>query len=266
MFKFQSYVQFHKTIGQVDAVVTFTEVAIRALRRDWEKAGSARAYLEGLSTELGAFVGHVDPEMLTARTNQLHIVSLVQHFEAFLRDIGDEHPSQSTWLKRKSDEPLLEYTWEHLTKGAAVPDAIRTEWDLMEYYREARSRFLHSVDKKDPKARDLKDRVARHSRLSKIGGPNSYADLRFEDFVLAARAAMAVAKSLSALGRPTDRQIAEMVFRQRKENVKSLAGLKALATGKEFLYRKMRRILESLYGLKGDECTNVITILIGRLN
>src|SRR5437868_2408239 len=110
MFKFQSFLRFHKTIGQVDAVVTFTELAIRELRRGWQNAGSPRTYLEDLSKELGVFVTHVDPDLLTTRSNQLHIVSLVQHFEAFLRDIGDEHPSKSTWPTRKSEEPLLEYT------------------------------------------------------------------------------------------------------------------------------------------------------------
>src|SRR5580704_617163 len=200
MFKYQSYLRFHKTVGQVDAVVTFSELAVRELRRGWQKAGSTRAYLEGLSKELGVFVTHVDPDMLTKRTNQLHIVSLVQHFEAFLRDIADEHPAKRTWPTRKSEEPLLEFTWKHITNGTPVPDAIKTEWALMEYYRDARNRFLHSVEKKSPKARDLKDRVARHPRLSKVGGPNSYSDLQFQDFVLATRASVAIGKSLSALG------------------------------------------------------------------
>jgi hypothetical protein len=252
MFKYQSYLRFHKTVGQVDAVVTFTELAVRELRRGWQDAGSTQAYLESLSKELGVFVTHVDLNLLTKRTNQLHIVSLVQHFEAFLHEIGDEHPAKRTWPKRRSEEPLLEYTWKHITKEAAVPRAIKTEWDLMEYYRDARNWFLHSVDKKDPKARDLKERVAQHPRLSKIkGGPNSYSDLRFEDFVLAARASETIGKSLSALGRPTDRQITDMVIREKT---------KITAQGQ--IDKKIRVLLATRYGMQGDECTGVVGMVL----
>lgn len=133
----------------------------------------------------------------------------------------------------------------------------------MEYYREARNWFLHSVDKKDPKARDLKDRVGRHPRLRKINGPNWYSDLRFEDFVLAARASMAIGKSLSALGKPTDRQIADMVIRLIQDNVISLEGLRK-KVGRRF-DNKIRQLLATLYGMQGDECTGVVACLVGSL-
>jgi hypothetical protein len=85
--------------------------------------------------------------------------------------------------------------------------------------------------------------------------------LGFEDFVLGARASMAIGKSLCALGRPTDRQIAEMVIQLRRAHVISFEGPRTTAAGHDRFDRKMRLVLASVYGMKSEECTGVITCL-----
>ena len=146
--------------------------------------------------------------------------------------------------------------WDQTTK---------LEIDLLNYYRLGRNRFLHASDNKPQKARDLKERARSHDSLIKLNAPNVYTELAFDDCVVCARCALLIAKKLCQLGRPSDKQIAEMLFQLEKDGELNLVNVRAVRHAESRCRKKIQNLLSSTYGMAGDETAGVIDYVMQRL-
>lgn len=265
-FKFRSVREFRDVVGKVNAVISFTELAVRNLRNQYTATGQSHQFLSKLSTELGVYVTHVPLDLLSHRTSQLHTVSMFQSFEAFLRELKTEHPASDGWEPRKEEESLLEYMMRNVTGRESGWDAsTKLELDLLEYYRLARNYFLHSSKQKPTKAKDLKERARNHESFQKLDAPNIFNELSFDDCVVCARSALLVAEKMSAWGRPSDSEIATMVFRMEENGAVNLANLRAARHDRQKCERKVQHFLSSMYGMSSNESTGVIGYIVERL-
>jgi len=261
-FKFRSYLRFHNTIGKVGAVVSFTELAIRNLRNEYASAPKGREFLERVSRELGVYVTHVNLDLLQTRTSQLHTVSILQQFEEFLADIQREHPARSTWTSKREDQTMLDYVFGHVTGEHTGGDSrTKLEIDLLDHYRIARNRFLHASDAKENKIRDLKERAREHPSFIKLDGPNTYNELIFDDCVICARCSLLLAGKMCQMGRPTDEQIAQMLFNLEERKEISLNTLRAPANTERRFEIKCRNILAATFGMDKRDCGDVVEYL-----
>lgn len=265
-FKFRSSLKFRDTVGKVDAVISFTELAIRLLQKQYLSEVDGQEFLRNLSTELGIYVTHVPLELLATRTSQLHTVSMVQHFESFLEDLKLEYPTRETWDSKPKEETLLHYVLRCATGRTGGWDSTtELELDLLDYYRLARNRFLHASDEKPTKAKDLKKRAKTHPSFAKLNAPNIYDELSFDDCVICARCAFLIAMKICEWGRPTNEQIADMVFQLENNGQLSLKSLREVRDAEEKCRKRAQAVLSSTYGMTASESTGAVDYIVQRL-
>ena len=265
-FRFRSALRFRDTVGKVDAVVSFTELAIRLLRKQYLSEADGREFLRRVSSELGVYVTHVSLELLATRTSQLHTVSMVQHFETFLVELKREHPAHVTWPAKSDEEPLLDYVLKNITgQDCGWDSTTELELDLLAYYRLGRNRFLHASDDKPTKAKDLKKRAKTHPSFGNLNAPNIYTELSFDDCVVCARCSLLIAMKMCEWGRPSDEQIAEMLFQLEQDGQLSLKSLRKVLDTRERCRKKVQNLLSSTYGMAASDSEGVVDYVIRRL-
>jgi hypothetical protein len=191
---------------------------------------------------------------------------MVQHFESFLTELKREHPTHATWPAKSEEEPLLNYVLRNVTGQDSGWDAdTEIELDLLNYYRLARNRFLHASDDKPTKAKDLKKRSKAHPTLAKLNAPNIYTELSFDDCVACARCALLIAMKMCEYGRPSDEQIAEMLFQLEKGGQLNLKGLRKVLDAEERRRKKAQKLLSSTYGMTASDSEGVVDYIMERL-
>jgi len=165
-FVYQSERRLKLVIGRVTAVAGFTELSVRRFL-DESKAPSEdpAENLKALSKTYGVSVLHLDFALLKLRTNQLHVVSIDQVLEDFLRAFSKEHPAHSTWHARTDKETLLDYVLSETVSLADFGETERLQLDLLRYYHEIRNRFAHSSNKKDQDPANLRQRAKSNPRI-----------------------------------------------------------------------------------------------------
>src|SRR5258707_10327153 len=108
-FVYQSERRLKLIVGRVNAIAGFTELSVRRFLDESKQPSDPATHLKALSKAYGVSVLHLDFGLLALRTNQLHVVSIDQVFEDFLRQFSREHPAHASWHIRTDKEPLLEY-------------------------------------------------------------------------------------------------------------------------------------------------------------
>jgi hypothetical protein len=267
MFRFVAYRDFKQTLGKINAAVECAEIATRKFIYEAEHAPNRDEFVQRVSSEFNVRVDTLDVALLQQQIAQLHIASVHQEFESFLKDMTRE--LRGELIQRVQDESLLKSTLVSLFGGyeKAVKAVGRFEVEVAEYYRLVRNSFAHAgaegAVKKDVNA--LRQLVGRQeASFSKLNAPKKYSDVEFDDFILFTRAVKQLANNLCLAARPADQEIVQMVVRLNQSGHRNVNLKKLVAQNPQpvRLRRALAGLLRTLYSLEVNESTPIIELLI----
>jgi hypothetical protein len=225
-FRFPCYREFKTRLGEADAAAQFAEIAVRQLANQCEQSSKPNAALQEKADEFGVKSDYVDPKLARRQITTLHLIAVMAETEHFLEDLRDSHPSHREWEYPKDDEDLLRRIIRN-----AVPDLREArkelggvDFDLFEHYRVVRNLVAHGevqASKVDVRVDKLREASSGDARYARLDAPNTFNNLRFDDFILLTRVAKSLARQLCKLLRPTDEQIVTMVIEKFESPRKS---------------------------------------------
>jgi hypothetical protein len=165
-FRFHAYRELKRTLGEINAVVETTELAMRSFVAQAKLAADTDTFIKNLSILHGVRVDKLDLQVLTRQMNHFYIVSVHQHFETFLKSFKKEHP-RTVWESVDND-PLLKdvlSSFSPRTYKDMLEAMGRLETDLADYYRNVRNAVAHGDDKNTlQRTYDLRSRVQHAER------------------------------------------------------------------------------------------------------
>ncbi len=258
MFQFPAYRNLKKVLGELDACVEVTELAIRAFNGAMKEAdGGERGYIEAMSEMYRVRVNAVEAASLVNLNALLNIVVVHQALERFLYDFKREHPSGSTWT-RETNEDLLSSVMRAV--GIAEMRNAPLAFRVCDFYRVTRNAFMHP-SARDAHARtlsksvgELATEVSEEPVLSGLPAPNSFDSLSFDDFILFTRCAKAVARDLSDCGRLQHQEMLDWVDDELTKNGR--AG--RLAKNPKRLRNLKVGMLRTTFSISAEEAESVL--------
>ncbi|MGF6239763.1 hypothetical protein P3T42_001495 [Paraburkholderia sp. GAS38] len=227
-FRFPSYVNLKRHLGEYDALVELNELAVRSLLHRIK--GEPQKLLKDESEQHQIRVDHneqLTDESFAARRTQFYVLSVYQQAEQFFYDLVNDLPQGDRWKKasgsiaRGNDEAELD--WIIRITKKELPDAIDEKEDsdffddvsVFTYFRLVRNAFMHEGketrqlknyrDKLQQRHNDLVVRPAaapKNARARPFVVPNAYDKLQFSDFILFTRVVKSVAARLCGALKP----------------------------------------------------------------
>lgn len=235
------------------------------------RATSAHQYIQELSAKHSIRVDDSEMPFLRSHISQLYIISVYAQAEEFLEGFRDEHPLSTDWRYEKKDD-LLKSILKNICQDYQAAKRLvgSLEVELFDHYRMVRNRFVHvdiDVSKIDSKVLHLQEEVKAHSSYGKLNAPNKYSDMSFDDFILFTRVVKQLAFKLCQASRPSDRQLADTVFKiiQSENSPLSLQKLKQLKCNPDRVKNCLETLLRKLYGLDKLESSPIIRMIQSEL-
>jgi hypothetical protein len=245
-------------IGRVTAVAGFTELSVRRFLDESKAPSDPAENLKALSETYGVSVLHLDFALLKLRTNQLHVVSIDQVFEDFLRAFSKEHPAHSAWHARTDKETLLDYVLSEAVPLADFSATERLQLDLLRHYHEIRNRFAHSSTKKDQDTADLRLRTKSNPRIWRREAPHVYREIIYDDVVVFAWSVWGIVEAICSRAVPHPKEIAGMVLLLNGQPDSEVKLNKFKSREPERRRRMLEGLLLHLYSLEGEPANAVI--------
>jgi hypothetical protein len=270
-FAFRCYFKLKDNLGRFDSVVECNELAVREFVEIANTSINQDEYIQRLSEKHGVKVDKMEAEIFHIRICQWYILSVYQQAEEFFDEFKKEHPRWKEWSTipehRKNDNPKeteLQYLLRFLNilnpsdidlKGKGI------RYEIFEYYRLIRDRFMHT-DFKEKKLLNALEKINNHEisvfQEFHVNAPNEYNQLNFDDFILFSRVIKDIAQELCRIARPSASEIAKMLLERDQEkdpNKKeiNLKSLKKFSNNKERQRRCLQRLLKSQYNLQEKE-------------
>lgn len=219
-FKFRCYRNLKKNLGEIDAIVECSELAIREFVY-LSNNSQGNDYIKQKSYQHCVKVDSVDCVRLVQRNSKLHILNVYGQFEWFLKCLKKEHPEGGDWNIDNDKKSLFSKTLKCLSNKEIIIISD-LEQDLIEYYRGVRNSFIHidgkGVKNWEVKSEDLRKRVLEDVQLKKYKAPNKFDEIQFDDFLLFTNIVKAVSLKMSVLGKPSDDLIVQMIKKFPKFN------------------------------------------------
>jgi hypothetical protein len=257
-FVYPSERRLKQLVGRVSAIAGFTELSVRRFLHESKEPSDPITHLKALSKSYGVSVLHLDFGLLKIRTNQLHIVSIDQVFEDFLRAFSKEHPAHDSWHARIDKETLLEYVLSEVTSLADFSETERLEYDLVEHYHEIRNRFAHSSKKKEPDVAKLQRRTKAMATLAKREAPQTYREIAYDDVIVFGWAVLGVVDAICARSCPKPSEIAQMVLALSAQPDSEVKLKDFRSREPKRRRQKLETLLSHLYSLEGELADAVI--------
>jgi len=194
-FNFKSINRFKRNLGELDAIVEFTEIAVRDFVKKANYADSFNTYLERKSKEHSICVNSINNNIFQTRISHSYIVSTYQVAEDFFYQFKDEHNDffDTKWsFDKDSEDNLLIQTIKQIsTKNKALVILGEHRIQIFNYYRNVRNKFSHTRIKDDKINKEfllLKDNISLiQTDYPKLNAPNDYNNISFDDFILFTR-------------------------------------------------------------------------------
>lgn len=208
-FRLKCTTELINNLGKYDAIVEFTEIAIRDFIHIANNSGDFDSYLKCKSAEHEIKVDSIDRTIYRSRISQSYILSVYQTFELFLRQFRDEHNDlfNGNWKFDDSTESLL----LKLIKQISTVNKAKTSFgefrlELFDYYRRIRNKYSHEyID--DSKLHKAFAQVSKYKNdisinYPKLVAPNEFNGITFDDFILFTRLVKDIASGLNDLIQP----------------------------------------------------------------
>lgn len=227
-FRLKCVSELISNLGKYDAIVEFTEIAIRDFIDYAYKSDDFDSYLKSKSEAHKIKVDTVDRLIYRSRISQSYILSVYQTFELFLRQFKDEHNDlfNGDWKFDDSTDSLLIKLIRKITtinNAKIVIGDFRLE--LFDYYRKVRNKYSHDYidDSKMDKAfaQVIKFKTDISNGYPKLSAPNEFEKINFDDFVLFTRLVKDIAYELNNIIQPISDNLLVDYYR-RKDMFKSL--------------------------------------------
>lgn len=257
-FVYPSERRLQLMVGRVNAVAGFAELSIRRFLHESKEPANPVTQLKALSDCYGVSVSHVDCGLLKLRTNQLHLVSIDQVFEDFLRAFSKEHPALSGLEDRTNAETLLKYFLSDVVSTAEFDETENLQRDLVEHYHSVRNRFAHASRKKSPDVTVLQERTKAILVLSKREAPHTYREITYDDVVAFAWSVLGLARALCARSQPTPSEIAKMVLALDGEPDSGVKLRDYKSREPDRRRHGLQGLLSTLYSLDAESADSVI--------
>ena len=241
----------YKLLGLSDATVEWIEVAVRHLREINDTQRIVR--VGDLAATYGVRVNNIDFKDLPSRWASLQVLSVYQNLEWFLAEFREEHPRHVR--KKKPDEDLISYTLNSF--GVSKHDAGMLEFEILDYYRQARNHLMH-----DPSAPQKKTHVTQRARIEQLkantaycglSAPNTIDAFDFDDFILFSRALKNLARNLCAATCPTADELVALL----KNDAPLRRLLNRTNQNQERMQKSLASYLQRCYGF--PSCANEIS-------
>lgn len=247
VFKFKSYQNFKKKLGEANSIVALNELAVRDFKyRANSSEQGASEYIAEKSTQFNICVNFDKFPDFSVDLAQRYIVSIYEGTEEFYNNFIKEY--QSFKQKLNDNELTLEAKEENTNKDKkkTLADVLKlldknyikncNNWEFYNsgerligkipmsiyvYYTEIRHRVIHPYDKKVKELNNARSRlISFRSEIQesyKVPDiPNEFEQIDFEDFVLFSRVVKDIALKLSQIGCPTDKELIDLVGRNKK--------------------------------------------------
>lgn len=210
-FRLKCVAELTLELGRYDAIVEFTELAVRDFLKCANASGNISSFLRQKSIEHRVSINSVEQSILKTRIANSYIVSVYQYSELFLFKFRDEYRNLygvSMELGDSTHNLLLKI----LSK---LPSGERVSMEtvgihnclLFDYYRLVRNKYVHAykVDGQKVKraleaAMECADAIK--NEFPNLSAPNSHQSLSFGDFILFTRVVRNIARGLCVLVEP----------------------------------------------------------------
>lgn len=224
IFRPKCFRDLDDVLGQSDATVEWIEVAVRHLRREYEKDGSSR--INSLANDYNVRVNPVEFDKICVRWGQLQVLSSYQYLDEFLSCFRKEHPRKES-RKREDREDLLTFVMG--AYNVSKNDVGLLEFEILDYYRLVRNQLMHNPSLEQDKvhksqaARILENKKDNYSTLS---APNHMDAIQFDDFILLTRVIKHFSRVLCSRTTPTDSEWASLILKDSElvKNLRAFSG------------------------------------------
>jgi hypothetical protein len=203
----RSVVRLGSLLGQINQQVDMIELAVAHFIESALAHPTGEASFIADLKKRNKVPSKGGPMALLRRTSRLYLlqgVAIASHFAiSFRKEYVSLSGAQVEWAdKRRSGSKLspLEQLKENLPNRGGLVTSARTEFALLEYYRDCRNSYLHMLD--------LGDVTLAHERLMSTHGaelkaqfyrvPSAPNEVRHGDYVLLGRALIHLAQKVSA--------------------------------------------------------------------
>jgi len=229
-FSLPSARRLYKYLGEMDAMVELTELAVRSFLHSAKQSDDVSAFVRSLSEKHCIRVNYSAVDCLSLHLARSYIVTVYQSSERFMHEFRKEHQVlyQRKWTgDSMEDDPLTVALKNIASNKEAAGKSIG--WDLItrfQYYRTVRNWIIHTKDSNLKKPldafEDIKDYSSEHQALfNQVNAPNQPEELTFDDFVLFSRLTKCIAEKMCQIVRPSDDYWKESLlskFKQLRNN------------------------------------------------
>jgi hypothetical protein len=260
--RFQSYCRLKQYLGQYDAIVELTELAMRELLENAILSENVSAYISKSSDKFKIKVSYDSNLNIAKVLSEGYIVNVCQSAELFLHEFSNEYSilHKVQW-KSYDKKSKLQGALENVTNGASININEQLSIELFEYYKLVRNSIVHKSMTTNKICQLQKDILSKHSQhiISQYQTlPNDPQKLNFDDFILFSRVTKDIAGVLCRLGKPSDAQIMNYVLQNAKQ-------LKKFANNPTRFKDSIMRYLKFALNLDEKEINYLIDEIIRRM-
>lgn len=265
-FSYKSYRKLKTSLGEFDAVVECNELAIREFIQNFTKDG--KKYITQLSQKHHVKVNEVGIDKFSSRIRSYYIASVFQQSEQFLSDFKKEWKEyfpEKEWADKEKSQTALDSTLKSI--------CLSLDSDILcfyEYYRLVRNYMSHTDrDTKDLHNKWKEIHANENKFLSSLNLPllpHQINSLDFDDFIIITNIVKHIAFLICQQSKPTNEQIATVIFKKINTNKNTLAGIKKLKNDPERYKKAIRSCIMTEYGRfstsDADEVTSFLICLL----
>jgi len=253
--------KLYKDLGRYDAIVEFTEIAIRDFLKQKPKNIDFDIHLQNKSEEHGVKVDAIDQSIYRTRISQSYILSVYQSAELFIHSFRHEYNDlyETNWGLDDTKENILIKTLRKVSPINRAKEVIgEHKIEIFDYYRNIRNKYSHEIIRMK-KVNKALNKISKFKELikddySKLNAPNDFNKINFDDFILFSRVMKEIADSLCVLVKPDFKTLIDY-YRRKKFFTK-------FNENKKRKQNALKSHILSNFGLSGNEVDKLIDELI----
>lgn len=195
-FSFESHRNLVQKLGESDAVVEFTEVAVRSFIAQATGSGDFNTYLSNESKKFSIHVNEVDQNTFRQTISRGYIITITQNMEQFFKGLKADYCDfyDTTWAEKPEGKTLLDHTINMV--GKPKPENFLVA--LFKYYSFVRNSHVHgNIKDEDKEYAGVKEYRTEIKARYKLDAPNHFNSISFDDFILFTRVSKELADSIA---------------------------------------------------------------------
>lgn len=222
-FRLKCKKELYNNLGKYDAIVEFTEIAVRDFIAKSQESENFDTYLQEKSVQHKIKVDSIDFNLYQTRIAHSYIISVYQSFELFLRTFKDEYCElyDIKWSLPDNKENLLLKIISKVSNLTKAKNEIgESNIELFDYYRAVRNKYVHEYISQEKIEKAFKEITKQKPNLSdlypKLNAPNKFTEISFDDFIMFTRAVKTISKGLCKLVEPKNNQVLADFYTREK--------------------------------------------------